>query len=280
MRRILAALDFSADSDRVLKRAAELAARRGAELTLAHVLVGEEAPDPETSARALRRLRDYAGAGLAAAGVSARTDFRIAAGDPARELAALVRETGADLAVLGAHRDEPIRDLFFEATAYYTIRQCSAPFLVVREPVRGPYQKALALTDFSPCSKRALHAAVTVAPEAEFHLLHVYQTPFPSFVRFTDDELKDYRRERVAQIERDVEEEMLHFIARHPDDRAPSITPLLERNDVDAGIAAAVRRLQPDLLAMGMSGRGWASLVGSRTTAYLDRPICDMIVAL
>ena len=75
-------------------------------------------------------------------------------------------------------------------------------------------------------------------------------------------------------------EEMRNFIARDTDSRSPKVTPLLERDDADAGIRKVVERLQPDLLVMGLSGRGFAFLVGSRTIAYLSAPFCDMLVTV
>jgi nucleotide-binding universal stress UspA family protein len=283
MKHILVALDFTACADRAFDRAVQLAAQHGAELTLAHVIdpisfANESETGSSLHAEALalanRKLHDYA------ARLALKVNFRVAIGDAARELATLVRESGAELAVLGAHGDKPFLDIFFRATAYYTIQQCAAPFLIVNERTQGPYRKVLALTDFSTCAKRAFHAAVTMGPEAEFHVLHVYETPFPSFVHFSDEELEEYRQERLSRIERDVDEEMRNFIAHDPDSRRPRVTPLLERNDVDAGIRTVVERLQPDLLAMGLSGRGFASLIGSRTIAYLSQPPCDMLVTI
>jgi len=223
-------------------------------------------------ARAGQKLREYS------APAELKVNFRVAVGNPAHEIAALTRETGADLVVLGAHREEPVADLFFETTAYYTMQGCDAPLLIVKDPTRGPYRRVLAPTDFSPCAKRALHAAVTLAPRAEFHILHVYDTPFLAFIRFSEEELGEYQREHSSRIDRDVQEEMRDFLARHADRSFPEVKTLLERDDIDAGIGKAATRLEPDLMAMGMSGRGFAALVGSRTIAHMKAPFCDVLV--
>jgi nucleotide-binding universal stress UspA family protein len=281
MRHILAALDLTPQTDHAFDRAVQLAVQHGSELTLAHIVgLGGVAPDDEaetspakeTLARAERKLREYS---LPA---SLKVNFRVAVGNPAREIAALVCETGAELAVMGVHQENPILDLLFDTTAYYTLEQCGAPILIVRDETRGPYRRVLAPTDFSPCAKRALHAAVTIAPQAEFHVLHVYETPFPHLVRFSEEELKEYQRERFSRIERDLQEEMRDFLACHPGRSFPEIKTLLERDDIDAGIGKTVKRLEPDLLAMGLSGLGFAALVGSRTIAYLKAPFCDLLV--
>ena len=200
MKHILAALDFTANADHEFGRAVQLAVQHGAELTLAHVIdPGPLATDSETEAsmraeaiaRADRRIREYS------APSSLKVNFRVTIGDAARELATLVRETGADLAIVGAHHEEPIQNIFFEATAYYTIQQCEAPFLIVKERTQGPYRRVLALTDFSLCAKRAFHAAVMMVPEAEFHVLHVYETSLPQLVLFSEEELKEFQHQRT-----------------------------------------------------------------------------------
>ncbi len=103
-------------------------------MTLAHIVApGGAAPDDEAEtshadlalARADRMLREYS---IPAA---LKVNFRVAVGNPAREIAALAREAGAELVVLGAHREDPIPDLFFDTTAYYTMEHCDAPILIL-----------------------------------------------------------------------------------------------------------------------------------------------------
>jgi nucleotide-binding universal stress UspA family protein len=281
MRHILAALDLTPQPGRAFDRAVQLALQHGSELTLAHIVAaGGAAPDDEAEtssadsalARADRKLREYP---IPAA---LKVNFRVAVGNPAREIAALAHEAGAELVVLGAHREDPIPDLFFDTTAYYTMEHCDAPILIVRDETRGPYRRVLAPTDFSACAKRALRAAVTLAPQAEFHALHVYETPFLHFIRFNEEEAQEYQQERYSRIERDVQEEMRDFLANHPGRSFPEIQTLLVRDDIDAGIENTAKQLEPDLLAMGLSGRGLAALVGGRTKAYLKAPFCDLLV--
>nr|WP_036291073.1 universal stress protein [Methylosinus sp. PW1] len=79
-------------------------------------------------------------------------------------------------------------------------------------------------------------------------------------------------------MEHDIQEESRR-LKDHGGGAFPRIVPMLERNDVDAGIAKILRRSQPDLLVMGMSGAGFATGGGSRTRSYLHNPPCDMLVA-
>ncbi|MBU3888522.1 universal stress protein [Methylosinus sp. KRF6] len=270
MKRILLALDLSAHSDRAFERAKQLAGEHGAELALVHVLPYDASEAARRGAE--RKLHDYAPPS------SPKTQFRISVGDPAREVARSVQELDADLVILGIHHESLIADLFFETVAHFAIQHCGAPVLLVKDRPRGPYRLALVNTDFSECARRALHAAIALAPRAEFHVLHVYETPFPQFIHFSEEELKELRDERSSQIAKDVREELRRFTDSGVGGALPRIVPILERNDVDAGIATVVRRTQPDLLVMGMSGAGFATPGGSRTRAYLNNPPCDMLV--
>lgn len=270
MKRILVALDLSAHSDRAFERAVQLASEHGAELALVHVIPYDASEVARRCAE--RKLHDYVRPS------SLKAQFLVRAGDPAREVARSVQEFDADLVVLGIHHENLIADLFFETVAHFAIQHCGAPVLLVRDRPRGPYRIALVNTDFSECARRALHAAIALAPHAEFHVLHVYETPFPQFVRFSAEELKELRDERSSQIEKDVQEGLRRFTDRGVAGVSPRIVPMLERNDVDAGIAKVVHQSQPDLLVMGMSGAGFATPGGSRTRAYLNNPPCDMLV--
>ncbi|WP_166144143.1 universal stress protein [Methylosinus sp. RM1] len=270
MKRILVALDLSAHGDRAFERAAQLVGEHEAELALIHVLPYDSSEAERRAAE--RKLRHYVSAS------SVKPQLRVSVGDPAREIARSVQEIDADLVILGLHHESLIADLFFETVAHFAIQNCGAPVLLAKNRPRGPYCLVLVNTDFSECARRALHAALAVAPRAEFHVLHVYETPFPQFVRFKPEELKELRDERSSQIERDVREELRRFTDRGVGDALPHIVPMLERNDVDAGIGKVVRQSQPDLLVMGMSGAGFATPGGSRTRAYLNDPPCDMLV--
>jgi nucleotide-binding universal stress UspA family protein len=133
--------------------------------------------------------------------------------------------------------------------------------------------------NFSPSARNAARAAIQLAPQSAFHILHAYETPFPVFIRFTNDELMDLQEERLAQIRRDLEDEKRAFLRRDTGTQFPDVQIMLDRDEVDAGIAKAVREIQPDLLTMGMKSFGFAALGRSRTEAYLSGPSCDVLVA-
>lgn len=273
MKRILVAIDLRAEADRAFDRGVQLAQEHDAELILAHVVSRRRwERDNEALNQAEQALRLY----CPPAGVMTR--HIISRGSPAPEIAALVGSVQADLLVLGLHHGRPFMDFFTDTVGHVVARRCNIPVLVSKDRTAGPYKRVLATTDFSICAKRALHAALDLALTAEFHLLHVFQTPFPAFVKFREDELDQFQAERLAQIRRDIDNEMSQFVVRGAARPSPRITPMVECNEVDAGIAKAVASVNPDLLVMGLNGSNFAALVGSRTQAYLNAPTCDVMV--
>jgi len=272
LKNILVALDVR--SEPILERAVQLAVQHGSGLTIVRVAAHETGrSDAEILTRAEAMLRAHS------MPVELKADFRVAIGNPAYEIARLARQTSADIVAMGAHQENLIGDLFFETTAYYTIEEgCDIPFLIVKDQVRGPYRRVLAPTDFSSCAKRALRAAMTIAPQAEFNVLHVYEVPFSIFLHLSEDQLEHFRRHHSSRIARDLQEEMDDFLANRENRPLPKLKILVERDDINIGIKKTAKRLAPDLLSMGMSGRGFAALFGSRTNAYLKSPFCDLLI--
>lgn len=270
MKRILVAIDLRAEADRAFDRGIQLAQEHDAELILAHVVARKG--DSSALRQAEHDLLRY----RAPAGI--RIKNVVEAGRPAAVIAALAHRVEADLLLLGLHHDRPFVDFFAETVGHFVARKCNAPVLICKDRTDGPYRRVLATTDFSACARRALQAAVALALSAEFHLLHVFPTPFPALMKFHPEEQERFQTERLAQIRQDIDTEMMQFVRRGGGRAFPTVTPAVECSDIDAGIAKTVARLNPDLLAMGLSGSNFAALMGSRTQAYLNGPTCDVLV--
>lgn len=206
LRHILAATDLSSASLHAVDRGFQLARDTGAAYTVVHAL-GLDALAP------LRPLlgNDIGGAveAEAAAQLNACLD------DPARHqgvTATLCLERGmantrvlatadrvaADLVLIGAQGSGLARNFLLASTGHRLLRQSQRPVLVVRQPVRGPYRRALVPVDFSPASALCVAAAVRLAPAASLLLLHVVEVPLEAQLRragVSDDQIGRYRRE-------------------------------------------------------------------------------------
>lgn len=146
-RHLLAAVDLSAESDQVVRRAVALRAKCGARLSLVHVVEyvpmaysGDLAlPDDfnleqELLAVARRRMAEL-GERLGVA----EEDRYVVLGSTAKEILRIVREQGMDLIVLGSHGRHGLA-MLLGSTANAVLHRAACDLLAVRiaeQPSRG-----------------------------------------------------------------------------------------------------------------------------------------------
>ncbi|MCF8033543.1 MAG: universal stress protein [Desulfarculaceae bacterium] len=146
---IIAATDFSPGAGAALGQALTLARRHGARLLLTHVLPPMLPPSPlldevaltQTTLALREGLRDSSARELAALAAKAdgevEVETRLIEGDPARELAALAKETGADLMVVGHTGVSGLAETVFGSVAQKLVRRAPCSVLVAR-PLPSP----------------------------------------------------------------------------------------------------------------------------------------------
>ena len=185
--------------------------------------------------------------------------LHVSAGIPSAEIAKLAYDRNADLIVLGMHHRHPIRDIFVDTISQRILKKYHLSILVACSRVGGPYSRVLVTSDFSESANRTLHAATLVAPTAEFHVLHAFETPFPKLVHFRSEELSELKAAHCLHLHQDWE---MH---RHPVNGSGIDAPNmhLENDEIDLGITKIIRKAKPELLAMGLGKRSDA--IGSRT---------------
>lgn len=189
---IIAATDFSDRAGWAIARAARIAAATGAPLALLHVVegyqmqmlqrLGEERAGEARWLASARAELDRRAADLRRRGLA--VDWAVRVGRVYEEIAGEGETRGADLTVLGAHGEHFLRDLFLGATAQKVVRRNRHSTLVVKRPADAPYRRVLAAVDFSPGAQLALHAALTIAADAEIQLLHAFELPYEGKLRF------------------------------------------------------------------------------------------------
>jgi len=148
--KILAATDFSDDSNYALTYAEELARRFSAEILLVHVdqplapvMVSELSPGLDVGAMnriaeeqrllALREL-DRTTARLRDAGLKSRSLLKV--GAPFLEIINAAHSEGADLIVLGTHGRSGLAHVLMGSVAERVVRKAHCPVLTIRHPDR------------------------------------------------------------------------------------------------------------------------------------------------
>lgn len=133
-KRVAIALDFSGNDEKLLRESLRFSDHEQTQITLMHVVespvarsLGSDGADLETFADQ-SRLETLA-ATLQETGI--RTDWRLGAGEPASELAAMVNAIDADLVVLGSHGHTGVSDLLHGTVISHLRHHVKARVMIV-----------------------------------------------------------------------------------------------------------------------------------------------------
>jgi nucleotide-binding universal stress UspA family protein len=276
MKKLLMATDLSARSDRALQRAVALAHRLGASVEVIHI-VSDRLPvsiaeQYETSARTT--IEQLLASLPSAADI--KPQITIIRGNDYEEILRHAQESGAELIVLGITR-HTTHELFHGTTAERIIRIGNLPVLLVKDPVAHDYERVLVATDNSPAARRALACAAAIAPDAEYHLLHVIDVPFTGFLGPETEAQIRQERERGF---RDAFETGIRDQLARLGKGGLRATFHLEEGDIIPAIREQATRLKPHLLTIGSHGGSGLrhALMGSVAARMLSDPPVDVLV--
>lgn len=141
--KILVALDLSDADKALLRHVSQLAETTGAEILLVHVADGFAARnyDKLKLAESEEMIADRAY--LERTAQAMRTEglavtFRLALGDPPREILTVAQEEGCDLIALGGHGHRLIGDLIHGSTIWHVRHKGTVPILLVGQQITNP----------------------------------------------------------------------------------------------------------------------------------------------
>jgi nucleotide-binding universal stress UspA family protein len=285
LRTVLAATDFSAGAQQAVARASLLASRQGADLLLVHavdlgawfalrdMLDGDRDLHGRVAEQA-QMLLGVAADAIRQQGHAGSIRTHVARGRPARALLGAAKE--ADLVVLGASGEHPVRDVALGSTAEQLSRLVNRPLLLVRRMPAGEYRRVLVPLDFSAPSLRALDVALAIAPTASFHLLHCLELPSLSRMRVAGvaaDAVLEYQ----ARARREATRRLDQLVRGLPS--GSQVTTTVQVGDVRMELLKQARALDADLIALGKHGQSYLAdtFLGSATAATLARAECDVL---
>jgi nucleotide-binding universal stress UspA family protein len=188
---ILCPVDFSDISGYALRAAANVAACSCAKLVAVHA-DWFEAPAYFTSGKVAEMKADFQRESAAAReslaafvrgtlgeGASA-VETRVVEGPPVDVILRLIRETAADLIVMGTHGRSGVQKWMLGSVAERAIRESPVPVLTVRQPARDVRDVLCAVND-TGVSRRALTiaAAMSACFGARLTVLHVEEAGAP-----------------------------------------------------------------------------------------------------
>lgn len=279
--RILVPVDFSAESTRALGRAADLAARKGAELHALHVqtlgrdMYGWSAiPDAMSLEQIIfEQARKDLEQAVTALPVPAThkviRDLKAVNG-----IVRYAEAAASELIVMGTRPRKAVARLFAGSTTVDVVRQAPASVLVLgsgAESAVSPIRRVLAATDFSEPANLALQQAALIARDhgAALDVLHVVEPSLPMPYAILGDS-----GEQVQQQARAALDDLLSGI-----ELPNETTRLVTAGPADGQIVATARKQGTDLIVMGtvgLSGIG-RLLLGSSTERVLRYAPCAVL---
>lgn len=286
-RSILVATDFSRDAALAASRALALAGELDVDdVRMLHVV---NAPWlgtlqqwfglAESSRQGLVDEAERSMAGLVSA-IEAETGRRVASSVVVGDLleAVIERAARADLLVVGARGQHPVRDFAIGTTGERLLRKRRGSMLVTRRKPVSSYRRVLAPVDFSKHSAAVLRQATSIAPAAQIDVLHAFEVPFESKLRFAgvaDDEIHRLRQHARAQAVDGV----ARLVAEAGVDAA-RVRRRVEHGYAPRVIVDAAREADADLIVIGKHGESIVEdlLLGSVTLHVLGEARCDVLV--
>ena len=279
LRRLLVATDLSSRAEKAIARAVQLAEEHSGALSVLHILTGasgHETERPGTASQIEKDLRRKLEALSLKRTVLA--SVRVLSGTPFVEIIRQGREEAADLIVVGAHGKDFMKDLLLGTTAEKIVRKGDRSVLVVKQATQSSYRRVVVGVDFSDNSRHALELALRLAPQAEFHAVHVYlgSEGMLRGAGVTDEGILRYQRE----VAKDARQQMNVFL--HTIDRGSKpIRREVWNGQARREITKIARGVRADLVAVGTAGRTGIPyiLLGSVAEHVMREARCDVLVA-
>jgi nucleotide-binding universal stress UspA family protein len=272
LKRVLVATDLSGSADHALGRALQLAATRGAELDIVHVIEEQEGLPAEAQAELAETHQSAVSEKLAARPLADKVNVTIdlVVGRAETDIVERAVMANADCIVLGLHDRLLPENLDIEDTLAETvIGATELPVLLVAAEPKGPYRTAIVGVDLASPSRAAVEAAVLVAPDAALHLVHASG----------EDEDAGAARQRLESF---VAGEQAVFERAAGAAGLPKIavTAVAKHGDPRQVLTAEIKKRGADLLVLATGGRtGLArTLLGSVTTDLINERLCDVLV--
>jgi nucleotide-binding universal stress UspA family protein len=275
-KRVLCATDLSACSKPAVTRGTLLANQLNAQLTLLHVIDVAQGLDHSGSPR------DELGQQLSSTGLHVRGDLRIVlrAGSHVETIAAVARETGADIIVLGAQRRK-CRAPLIGMTAERVISLAGRPVLIVNVSPRIRYASVVIAAELSDAFTRVVRIASSLKflDAEKVSIVHGFEAPCRGCLYAEGFDVRAAKRNLEAW-ERALRARLLSsFDAAGVE--SSRFRVIFQQARWTRALQRIVRSVQPDLLIVGTKDRSMFNRIvrGSVANDALRDRECDVLVA-
>lgn len=279
MQRLLVATDFSARSDRAIRRAALLARKLNASLRLVHVVDADQSQAMISSdVESAERLLDETASTLRSHDQIA-ADATVVVDDVQNGILAAAEEYSADLVILGRNRPR-LLDIFVGTTAERIVQQTTRPLLIAVGTPTSHYDHTLLALDFDEASKVAARHALQIGifDHTDVVVMHAFDAPAEGRLRTAMEEtanVDDYVEQERQKAARKLDALLTEL------DLPNSCQTVVSIGGSPAGaILEAARNAGSELIVMGTNQRsGFArAFVGSIAAGVISDAHRDVLI--
>jgi len=278
VRHILCTSDLTARSIAALKRAAYLAKRVGARLTLLHV-VPREQEERVTRMRANRAYAQLLAHADRAIDPSTSFEVMIRVGNAREVIARMSRELDADLVVIAPPKSRRLQSIV-GTTAERLVRSARRPVLIAQLDIQGGYRDVAVAADLTDATLPLIRSSIqlTGLANAWTTIVHAFEPAYREKLLtagIAESSIEEYAHSALNEAR---EELMRMAVAAGLS--AASTRVLVSNEPPSAAIGKILQYAQPELLAIGASR--WFAIkrlmIGSVADHVLRSAECDILV--
>lgn len=285
---IVAATDFSINSELAVRRAAQIAQKTGATLHLLHVVHPLEIY-PDLMLTFNDHLKDYQRLkkangleSLDQLAIEIRKDFGLRVVTSSRigrahvQIVAFIEEQPVDLVVMGCHGETNIVEAMIGSTASRVLNKTSCNILVVKSKGTSPYERVIAAVDLSAGSFHTASMACVVAPNTPVEILHIFDLQkevWSKDIDMTEAEVEKFYDEAMKHVDAELNKLVtklnhsgLNFMVRNG--YSPQV------------INARAVEANADLVVIGRNSKNTIEefMLGSVSKTVLEMVNCDVLL--
>jgi nucleotide-binding universal stress UspA family protein len=279
--KILSATDLLPKSDAAIERAGLFADSLNADLTIVHAV-----PPFASDGNALDQRVRRADSRLAARTSSprwqwgSRPDITVQCGLPSRVVLDNAYRHGADLVVLGPHRERPVADAVNGTITEKVLGAAACPVLIAHRETRGPYRHVLVALDGSSHSGSIMRAveSLGLTHDGGATVLHAHEPLYLGMMNIVG--VGTEAAAAYAETSREAAAAGIReLVGAQAEDQNRYRIVVVEQRPATA-ILGAVKRLKPDLVVLGTRGHGRfrRALLGSVASEVIGGVDCDVLL--
>lgn len=276
LKNILATVDFSPSSNKVIENAILFAKEFNSQVSLMHVI---EDDDLSPNMKAVveenyaEKLHEYAKK-VKSEGITVNKTI-IESGAPFERITQEAQNQDYNVIIAGAREASKGDSYKLGTTTEKLIRKNQIPLLVIKNSGIDHIKKIVCPVDFSDAAQRALKNAITLTEhfDAELYILNVFKPVDIFSKRFEVDNAAENRRLKATQ-----ENDFANFLDKfHLKDIKHRIE--MREGNPDQEILQFIKENKIDLLLMGTTGKSNLSriLMGSTTEKVTREVPCNFI---